>query len=190
MELIYSAQKTDFDPQKRYRNPEHFERPEAGVTSVLVIGEWPNVVDAYENVGIEVLAIEAESRQLLVVGSGGNEAELEALIGKLRVEIDMVRAVIDGLDAGEIEKPECGELATRLYHALDHIHVKVDELAFSRDSLASENEKLRDEIESLKAGEVQEVEALKAKLEAAGVTYRANASKESLEKLVADLPKA
>jgi len=42
----------------------------------------------------------------------------------------------------------------------------------------------------LKAGEGVEVEALKAKLDAAGVTYRANASKESLEKLVADLPKA
>lgn len=35
----------------------------------------------------------------------------------------------------------------------------------------------------------KEVEELKAKLDAAGVTYRANASKESLQKLVDDLPK-
>lgn len=35
----------------------------------------------------------------------------------------------------------------------------------------------------------KEVEELKAKLDAAGVTYRANASKESLQKLVEDLPK-
>ncbi|VVO79552.1 hypothetical protein PS870_01719 [Pseudomonas fluorescens] len=190
MELIYSTQSSGFDPEKRYRNPEHFERPEAGVTGVVVVGDWPNVVDAYENVGVEVTLKEVEQRLVLVAGADSNQAELVELIGTLRAESDTVRAVIDGLEAGEIEKPECGELATRLYHALDHIHVKVDELASSRDSLASENEKLRDEIESLKAGEVQEVEALKAKLEAAGVTYRANASKESLEKLVADLPKA
>ena len=138
----------------------------------------------------EVTLKEVEQHPVLVVGAGDNKAELEDLISKLRIESDMVRAVIDGLDAGEIEKPECGELAIRLYHALDHIRTKVDELATSRDSLASENEKLRGEIESLKAGEVQEVEALKAKLEAAGVTYRANASKESLERLVAELPKA
>ncbi|MFJ7281864.1 hypothetical protein [Pseudomonas sp. NPDC099000] len=188
MELIYSAQKTDFDPQKRYRNPEHFERPEAGVTSVLVVGEWPNVVDAYENVGVEV-AVKDVAR-VLVVGAGGNKAELEDLIGKLRIESDTVRAVIDGLDAGEIEKPEAGELAVRLYDALEHIRVKVDELATSRDALATDNEKLRIELDALNAGDGQEVDAIKVKLDAAGVSYRANASKESLEKLVADLPKA
>lgn len=138
----------------------------------------------------EVTLKEVEQHLVLVVGADDNKAELEDLIGKLRIESDMVRAVIDGLDAGEIEKPECGELATRLYHALDHIRVKVDELATSRDSLSAENEKLRGELDALKASEGAEVEALKAKLDAAGVTYRANASKESLEKLVADLPKA
>jgi hypothetical protein len=53
-----------------------------------------------------------------------------------------------------------------------------------------ENETLRNELAGLKAGEGVEVEALKAKLDVAGVSYRANASKESLEKLVADLSKA
>ena len=53
-----------------------------------------------------------------------------------------------------------------------------------------ENETLRNELAELKAAEDVDVEALKAKLDAAGVNYRANASKESLEKLVADLPKA
>ena len=190
MELIYSAQKTDFDPQKRYRNPEHFERPEAGVTSVLVIGEWPNVVDAYENVGVEVTLEEAAPLQVLVVGAGNSQAALEELIGKLRAESDTVRAVIDGLEAGEIEKPEAGELAIRLFHALDGVRLQMIDLSGVRDDLAAENEKLRNELDALKAGEGLEVVALKAQLDAAGVTYRANASKESLEKLVADLPKA
>jgi hypothetical protein len=119
----------------------------------------------------------------------GGQSELEDLVGQLRIESDMVRGVIDGLDAGEIVKPECGELAIRLYHGLDHIRLKVDELATSRDLLAGENESLRGELAALKAvGEGQDIEALKAKLDAAGVIYRANASKESLEKAVAELP--
>jgi len=190
MELIYSTQSSGFDPEKRYRNPEHFERPEAGVTGVVVVGDWPNVVDAYENVGVEVTLKEVEQRLVLVAGAGNNQAELEELIGKLRAESDTVRAVIDGLEAGEIEKPGAGELAIRLFHSLDAIRLQMAELAGARDDLAVENETLRNELAELKAGEGVEVEALKAKLDAAGVTYRANASKESLEKLVADLPKA
>lgn len=190
MELIYSTQSSGFDPGKRYRNPEHFDRPEAGVTGVVVVGEWPKVVEGYEHVGVEVTAIEVESRQVLVVGAGDNRAELEALIGKLQIESDTVRAVIDGLDTGVIEKPEAGELAIRLFHSLDGIRVQMVELAGARDGLAAKNETLRNELAELRAGEGVEVEAMKAKLEAAGVPYRANASKESLEKLVADLPKA
>lgn len=190
MELIYSTQSSGFDPDKRYRNPEHFDRPEAGVTGVVVIGEWPKVVEAYENVGVEVALKETEQRQVLVVDIGDNQVELEALIGKLRIESNTVRAVIDGLDAGEIEKPEAGELAIRLFHALDGIRLQMVDLAGARDDLAAENETLRNELAELQTGFSLEVEALKAKLDAAGVTYRANASKESLEKLVADLPKA
>ncbi|MNT55614.1 hypothetical protein D3C72_1928610 [compost metagenome] len=127
---------------------------------------------------------------MLVAGAGSSQVELEELIGKLRIESDTVRAVIDGLDAGEIEKPEAGELAIRLFDALDGIRLQMVDLVGARDDLATENEKLRNELAELKAGEGQEAETLKAALDAAGVPYRANASKESLEKLVADLPKA
>ena len=186
VELTYSNQLGGFDPEKRYRNPEHFDKPEAGVTSVLVIGDWPKVVDAYEKIGVGVSADEVARAP---VALGGNNAELEELVGKLQIESDTVRVVIDGLDAGEIEKPEAGELAIRLFHALDGIRLQMVDLAGARDDLATENQVLRNELAELKAQGV-EVEALKAKLDAAGVSYRANASKESLEKLVADLPRA
>lgn len=185
VELTYSNQLGGFDPEKRYRNPEHFDKPEAGVTSVLVIGDWPKVVDAYEKIGVGVSADEVARAP---VALGGNNAELEELVGKLQIESDTVRVVIDGLDAGEIEKPEAGELAIRLFQALDGIRLQMVDLAGARDDLATENQVLRNELAELKAQGV-EVEALKAKLDAAGVSYRANASKESLEKLVADLPR-
>jgi hypothetical protein len=59
MELTYSAQTRDFDPDKRYRNPVYFEKPESGVTKVTVIGDWPVVVDAYRTAKVQVDVVEA-----------------------------------------------------------------------------------------------------------------------------------
>lgn len=192
MELTYSNQLNGFDPEKRYRNPEHFDKPEAGVTSVLVIGDWPSVVNAYEAVGIDVLVKEAKRVQLV---GAADQAELVKGIAALRAEHGSIQILIDGLEAGEIHRPESGELALRLFEVLGIIHASVGELTIERDGLLLTVDALRGEIESLKKGaaapgdEVGEVTALKTKLDEANVQYRANASKESLEKLVAELPK-
>ena len=192
MELTYSNQLSGFDPEKRYRNPEHFDKPEAGVTSVLVIGDWPSVVNAYEAVGIDVSVKEAKRAQ--IVGAG-NQAELEKVIAALRAEHGSIQILVDGLEAGEIRRPESGDLAFRLFEVLGAIHASVGELTTERDGLLLTIDALRGEIESLKKGaaalgdEAGEITALKAKLDEAKIQYRANASKESLEKLVAELPK-
>jgi len=194
MELTYSNQLSGFDPEKRYRNPEHFDKPEAGVTSVLVIGDWPRVVNAYEAAGIDVSVKEAKRVQ--IVGAA-NQAELEKVIAALRAEHGSIEILVGGLESGEIHRPESGELALRLFEVLGTIHGSVGELTAERDGLLLTIDELRGEIEALKktaimspADEAGEIAALKAKLDEAKVQYRANASKESLEKLVADLPKA
>jgi hypothetical protein len=194
MELTYSNQLNGFDPEKRYRNPEHFDKPEAGVTSVLVIGDWPRVVDAYEAAGIDVSVKEAKRVQ--IVGAT-NQAELEKVIAALRAEHGSIEILVGGLESGEIHRPESGELALRLFEVLGTIHGSVGELTAERDGLLLTIDELRGEIEALKkaaitppADEAGEIAALKAKLDEAKVQYRANASKDSLEKLVADLPKA
>lgn len=186
MELTYSNQLQGFDPDKRYRNPEHFVKPEAGVTSVIVMGNWPNVVAAYEAVGIEV-AVEDCAPVLIV--DGDCQLDQAELIGMLRAESDTLRTLIVGLEAGEMERPEAGELAIRLFDALDAIRLQINELADQRNHLVQENERLKAEVNAFKPAEGGEIEVLKAKLDAANVSYRANASKDALEKLVADLPK-
>lgn len=193
MELTYSNQLQGFDPDKRYRNPEHFDKPEAGVTSVVVIGDWPAVVGAYEAAGIDVSVKEGPRVQVVEVA---DVAHLESLIASLRAENDAVVFLVDGLKAGEVVRPETGELAICLFDAFESLHEHVGQLTTERDGLASTVEGLRQEIEVLKKpttgqdGEVDEIAALKAKLDAANVQYRANASKEALEKLVAELSKA
>lgn len=194
MELTYSNQLADFDLAKRYRNPEHFDKPEAGVTSVLVIGDWPVVVDAYETLGIEVSV--KESMRVQIVGAH-NQRELEELIGKLQAESDAVRVLVESAEGmAPMVHPEAGELPIRLFDALSGIHQGITGLKSERDGLATENEALRGEVASLKAlankasDDSAEIEALKAALDAADVSYRANASKEALQKQVAELTKA
>ena len=106
------------------------------------------------------------------VSSGGSgrsaeHAEKQELLGKLQAESAAIRALIDGLESGEILKPEAGELAIRLFDALDHIRTKVDELADSRDQIAQERNALQAEVEALKKTEADRVEkAVKPKPDA------------------------
>jgi hypothetical protein len=86
----------------------------------------------------------------LVVVVGDDKAVMEELIGKLQAESDAIRVLVDGLESGEILKPEAGELAIRLFDSLDHIRTKVDELADSRDQVAQERNALQEEVEALK----------------------------------------
>ena len=121
----------------------------------------------------------------------------EELIGKLRAESGAIRVLIESAEGLiPLEHPEAGELPIRLFDALSGIHQGIAGIKAERDSLTAENESLRGEVASLKAAasksldESAEIEALKATLDAAKVSYRANVSKEALQKLVEDLPKA
>lgn len=119
------------------------------------------------------------------VASGGSGqcaeyAEKQELLGKLQAESAAIRALIDGLESGEILKPEAGELAIRLFDSLDHIRAKVDELADSRDQIAQERNALQAEVEALKKAEAERVEkAAKAKPDAKQSTDKAAQAGES-----------
>lgn len=196
MELVYSTQNSDFDSEKRYRNPAHFDRPEAGVTHAVVIGDWPKVVEAYEEQGVEVSVLKP-----LISQSGGSDradtiASLEHNNDMLRAERNGILRLIDAAEGqSKLEHPGAGELPIRLFSALKAIHEGFEAFTSERDNLASEAELLRAEVASLKAAaepvdNAEKIAGLKAKLDAANVTYRANASVESLEKAVADLQQA
>lgn len=196
MELVYSTQNSDFDPEKRYRNPAHFDRPEAGVTHVVVIGDWPKVVDAYEALGVEVSVTKPLISEPVDLGGATVVASLEQDNATLRAERDGILRLIEAAEGqSELEHPGAGELPIRLFGELKAIQEGFETLTGERDNLAGEVESLRAEVVRLKAAaepadNVEKIANLKAQLDAANVTYRANASVESLEKAVADLQQA
>ena len=194
MELVYTNQLDGFEPGKRYRVPGLFRSVERDATAVSVVGDYPEIVTAYEDAGVDVEVVElpapvAVGKQAIASG------ELSKLLADLQGESDAMVLLVDGLEAGEIHRPKTGALALRLFEVLGTIQASVGQLTTERDGLVLTVDTLRKEIEALKTAsitpppdEVGEIAALKAKLDEAKVQYRANASKESLEKLVAELP--
>jgi len=195
MKLVYTNQLDGFEPGKRYRVPGLFRSIERDATTVTVVGDYPEIVTAYEDAGVDVEVVELPAP--VVVGTQAiASGELPKLLADLQGESDAMVLLVDGLEAGEIHRPEFGELALRLFEVLGTNHASVGELTAERDSLLQTVDRLRDEVEALKraaitlpTGEADEIAALKAKLDEAKVPYRANASKESLEKLVVELTK-
>lgn len=193
MELVYTNQFDGFEPGKRYRAPGLFRSVERDASTVTVVGDYPQIVAAYEDAGVEVKVIELPAT--VVFGSRAVASdEMNKLLAELRAENGALVLLIDGLEAGEIHRPESGDLALRLFEGLGAIHASVGELTIERNDLRSTIDTLRDEIATLKKAAIVlpddagEIAALKARLDKAEVQYRANASKESLEKLVAELP--
>ena len=195
MELVYTNQFDGFEPGKRYRVPGLFRSIERNATAVTVVGDYPEIVTAYEDAGVDVEVV-ALLEPVVVGTQAVASGELSQLLAALQDESGAMVLLVDGLEAGEIHRPESGELALRLFDVLGTIHASVGELTTERDGLALTVDALRAEVEALKksaltppADEAGEISALKAKLDEAKIQYRGNASKESLEKLVAELTK-
>lgn len=195
MELVYTNQLDGFEPGKRYRVPGLFRNVERDATAVTVIGDYPDIVKAYEEAGVEVEVVDMV-RPASVLAVGSDQSQVDALVGRLQAESDALRVLIEAAEGlSPLEHPEAGELPIRLFDALKAIHTSVGELVSERDSLRSTVDVLNGDIEALKkaammpADEADEIARLKAALDGANVQYRANASKESLERLVAELSK-
>lgn len=195
MELIYTTQRDGFEQGRTYRNPRHFDQAEPGVDSVLVIGDWPKVVDAYERAGSEVSIVDLPSR-VVVVDSPG-PAELKRLVS----ELASIGVIVDSFAAQHLERPEgeLGETAGHLFQVLEAVNAGIASLQRERDGEVEKARVLQKQVDDLLAQAAKreletdesrqgkEVAELKAMLDAGNVTYRANASKESLQKQVAEL---
>ncbi|RWU21311.1 hypothetical protein DM813_19175 [Pseudomonas alkylphenolica] len=144
------------------------------------------------------VSIRPELRQVAVLVEAGGLSD--DVLDRLTVELASIGVIVESFAEQRLTKPEgeLGETASRLVEVLAAVNAGVASLQRERDgeaakvvALEGEKAELLKQLEALKPSNVDpEVEALKARLDAASVTYRANASKEALQKAVDDLPKA
>lgn len=61
LEIIYSQQSTDYIEGRAYSNPRFFTSPRANAAKVWLVGEWPEIRAAYENLNIPVEQLGADA---------------------------------------------------------------------------------------------------------------------------------
>ncbi len=61
IELIYSQQSSDYIAGRAYSNPRFFSSARSGVSKVFIVGDWPNIEEAYTALGIPVEKVELAS---------------------------------------------------------------------------------------------------------------------------------
>lgn len=57
-EIVYANISTGFEKGRKYANPRFFTTPRAEATRVIVVGEWPKVVEAYQKIGVPVIQLD------------------------------------------------------------------------------------------------------------------------------------
>lgn len=138
-----------------------------------------------------------EPPKVLLIGGGNSSVDIDAF----RAELESVGLIVESFADQELARPEgeLGPIADRLFQVFEAVNAGVESLIRERDGEAEKVKVLQLQVGDLLQQaanarlddpDAKEVADLKAKLDEAKVPYRANASKESLEKLVADLPKA
>lgn len=134
---------------------------------------------------------------MLLVGGGNSSVDIDAF----RAELESVGLIVGSFADQELARPEgeLGPIAGRLFQVFEAVNAGVESLIRERDGEAEKAKALQLQVDDLlqqvdkarlEGADAKEVAELKGKLDEAKVQYRANASKESLEKLVADLPEA
>lgn len=55
MKIIYAKNSSGIDEEASFRNPEYFERAQEGATSIIIYGDYPDIVEAYADFGVEIV---------------------------------------------------------------------------------------------------------------------------------------
>jgi len=156
-----------------------------------------SITESREDAADEVPEVTVkELPKVLLISGGGSSIDIDAF----RAELESVGLIVESFADQELVRPEgdLGPIADRLFHVFEAVNAGVGSLIRERDGEAEKVKALQLQVDDLlqqadKArlddSDAKEVAELKAKLDEANVQYRANASKESLEKLVAELTK-
>lgn len=133
---------------------------------------------------------------VLLIDDGNSSVNIDAF----RAELESVGLIVESFSDQELVRPEgeLGPIADRLFQVFEAVNAGVESLIRECDGEVEKVKALQLQVDGLlqqvdKAGQVdaeaKEIANLKAKLDEAKVTYRANASKESLQKQLDELAK-
>jgi len=156
-----------------------------------------SVTESREDAADDVPDVTIEEVPKVLLIDGANSS---VNIDAFRAELESVGLIVESFADQALVRPEgeLGAVADRLFQVFEAVNAGVQSIRNERDGEVEKVKALQEQIDDLlaraeKAGQAEadakEIADLKAKLDAANVTYRANASKESLQKQVDELAK-
>lgn len=105
-EIIYSPQKRDFIKGHRYANPRYFSEPDRTVDSVIIVGEYQNIIDAYR--------MQTEAKVLVL-------RSVEELVDLFDERAGKVRPKPNPVVRNEVTLPDADEVASMAFPVLKQI---------------------------------------------------------------------
>lgn len=70
MELVYAREAQVLNGGQAQRNPRYFAGPEEGVSSVVLVGDWPEIESAYLARGVSVSRPDRPKAEPMPVAAG------------------------------------------------------------------------------------------------------------------------
>ncbi|MCQ9618390.1 hypothetical protein L1889_18290 [Paenalcaligenes niemegkensis] len=115
MKLVYTTKAAEIKKGYAHRNPIYFERAEPDAEHVTIVGNWPDVIAAYEKAGIEVSRDTAVATQAEDKGKskGLTVAEIKEELAVKGIEIPEgvtkkadLQALLDAVDGPDLGEGE------------------------------------------------------------------------------------
>lgn len=156
-----------------------------------------NITESREDAADKVPDVTVkELPPVLLIDGGNSSVDIDAF----RAELESVGVIVESFADQALVRPEgeLGPIADRLFQVFEAVNAGVESLIRERDGEAEKVKALHGKVDGLSQqtgkasqadAEAKEIADLKGKLDEAKVTYRANASKESLQRQVDELAK-
>ena len=137
MKIIYAQKSTGIDEDGSFQNPKYFDRPDVNATSVLIYGDYPQIKEAYDALGVEVEVREVPERKAKVekiTAQLGVETspELQKVLADTKAECEKVVAENEALQ-GQLTKAIADLEIEHAVHVafmddVDAMQTRIDEL--------------------------------------------------------------
>lgn len=127
MKIIYAEKSTGIDEDGSFQNPKYFERADKQADSIVIYGDYPEIVAAYKDIGIDAevrelakpkgelttgtqVGITLEQQQIIDDAAAENKA-LSNKVDALSIKLDAATTSISALGAENTElKAKIAEL--------------------------------------------------------------------------------
>lgn len=138
MKIIYAEKSTGIHEDASFQNPKYFERADKQAKSVVIYGDYPEIVMAYKDIGIdvEVRELSKQKGEITVGVQVGITPELQQVIDDAKSECEKVQT----------ENTSLIESLNAALDAKDQLQAKLTETEGQLSAVQTENTELKAKI--------------------------------------------